>query len=102
MRSGWGAAVVLVALLLAPGAQAAVDDRSTLERYAGATWASLAAMTDPKSGLPTDVLSADGTRAAQTSTTNIGAYMWSAVAAERLGNIGPEDLGAGGGWAGGA
>src|SRR3954469_10345726 len=74
-------------LLLAPGAQAAGGDRSTLERYAGATWASLAAMTDSDSGLPTDVLSADGTRATQTSTTNIGAYMWSAVAAERLGII---------------
>ena len=87
-----GAAAVLVALLLAPGAQAAVDDRATLERYAGATWASLAAMTDPESGLPTDVLSADGTRAAQTSTTNVGAYMWSAVAAERLGIIGHDEL----------
>ena len=28
----------------------------------------------------------DGTRSVQTSTTNIGAYMWSAVAAERLGH----------------
>src|SRR4051812_49553878 len=92
MRKPWGAAVVLVALLLASGAQAAVDDRATLERYAGATWASLAAMTDPKSGLPTDVLRADGTRAEQTSTTNIGAYMWSAVAAERLGIIGHKEL----------
>jgi hypothetical protein len=83
---------VLVALLLAPAAQGAVDDRATLERYAGATWASLAAMTDPESGLPTDVLRADGTRAVQTSTTNIGAYMWSAVAAERLGIIGHDEL----------
>src|SRR3954469_19691949 len=93
MRSAWGAAAALVALLLAPGAQGAVDDRATLERYAGATWASLAAMTDHSdSGLPTDVLSADGTRAAQTSTTNIGAYMWSAVAAQRLGLIGHYEL----------
>jgi Protein of unknown function (DUF3131) len=92
MRNAPGAAGVLVALLLAPAAQGAVDDRTTLERYAGATWSSLAAMTDPESGLPTDVLSADGTRAAQTSTTNIGAYMWSAVAAERLGIIGHDEL----------
>jgi RTX calcium-binding nonapeptide repeat (4 copies)/Putative glucoamylase/Protein of unknown function (DUF3131) len=92
MRKSLGAAGVLVALLLAPAAQGAVDDRATLERYAGATWASLAAMTDPESGLPTDVLGADGTRAAQTSTTNIGAYMWSAVAAERLGIIGHDQL----------
>src|SRR3954452_11441924 len=91
MGKPWGAAVVLVALLDATAAQAAVDDRATLERYAGATWASLAAMTED-SGLPTDVLSADGTRATQTSTTNIGAYMWSAVAAERLGIIGHYEL----------
>ena len=38
-------------------------------------------MTDDESGLPTDQLNADGTRVPQTSTTNIGAYMWSAVAA---------------------
>jgi Putative glucoamylase/RTX calcium-binding nonapeptide repeat (4 copies)/Protein of unknown function (DUF3131) len=49
-------------------------------------------MTDEDSGLPTDLLGADGTRAVQTSTTNIGAYMWSAVAAERLGIIGYGEL----------
>jgi hypothetical protein len=32
-------------------------------------------------------LESDGTTSVQTSTTNIGAYMWSAVAAERLGFI---------------
>jgi hypothetical protein len=42
MRNALGAAGVLVALLLAPAAQGAVDDRTTLERYAGATWSSLA------------------------------------------------------------
>jgi hypothetical protein len=49
-------------------------------------------MTDPDSGLPADVLKADGTRSVQTSTTNIGAYMWSAVAAERLGIIGHDEI----------
>src|SRR5919205_2703942 len=44
-------------------------------------------MTDPQSGLPADSLSADGTTSVQTSTTNIGAYMWSALVAERLGFI---------------
>ena len=59
-----------------------------LERYAAGTWASFVAMTDEQSGLPADMLKADGTRSVQTSTTNIGAYMWSALVAERLGIIG--------------
>jgi hypothetical protein len=45
----------------------------------------MAAMTDARTGLPADARSTDGTRSRQTSTTNIGAYLWSAVAAERLG-----------------
>ena len=49
-------------------------------------------MTDEQSGLPADILNADGTTSVQTSTTNIGAYMWSAVAAERLGLIGKREL----------
>ena len=92
MRRGCAAAVVIALLALAPAASAADPDRATLERYAKATWASFAAMTDETSGLPTDVLNADGTRAVQTSTTNIGAYMWSAVAAERLRIIGRTEL----------
>jgi hypothetical protein len=91
MRRGWGVVLACAAaLLLAQPAQA--GDRATLERYARATWASFEAMTDPASGLPTDQLHADGRRDAQTSTTNIGAYMWSAVAAERLGIIGHAEL----------
>jgi Protein of unknown function (DUF3131)/Putative glucoamylase/RTX calcium-binding nonapeptide repeat (4 copies) len=90
---GKGCAVVLacVALLGLPGSAAAGGDR-TLERYAAGTWASFVAMTDEDTGLPTDRLEADGTRTVQTSTTNIGAYMWSAVAAERLGLIGRAEL----------
>jgi hypothetical protein len=77
----------LVALLVfMPAAQAAASDHGggDLESYARTTWASFAAMTDAKSGLPADILNADGTTSVQTSTTNIGAYMWSAVAANRL------------------
>ena len=51
------------------------------------TWASFVAMTDAETGLPADSLAADGTPSVQTSTTNIGAYMWSTVVAERLGFI---------------
>jgi hypothetical protein len=92
MRRACSAALAFAAalLLLAPAAHA--GERATLERYARATWASFDAMTDRDSGLPTDVLHADGAREPHTSTTNIGAYMWSAVAAERLGIIGRAEL----------
>jgi hypothetical protein len=92
MRPFWAAAVLVATLLLAPAAEAAEPDRATLDRYATATWASFEAMTDPESGLPSDVLNADGTRVRQTSPTNIGALMWSAVAAERLGLLGHDEL----------
>jgi len=63
-------------------------DRTTLLRYARDTWASFVAMTDPKTGLPADSLAADGTPSVQTSTTNIGAYLWSTLVAEELDIIG--------------
>jgi len=65
--------------------------RATLLGYARDTWASFVAMTDAATGLPADSLAADGTPSIQTSTTNIGAYMWSTVVAERLGLIGHTD-----------
>src|ERR1700742_3154859 len=77
---------VLCALfVLLPATRASAND--DLRDYARTTWASMAAMTDPQSGLPADRLNADGTTSVQTSTTNIGAYLWSAVAAQRLGII---------------
>jgi hypothetical protein len=63
------------------------SERDTLLRYARDTWASFVAMTDPLSGLPADSLKSDGTTSVQTSTTNIGAYMWSTVVADDLGII---------------
>src|ERR671910_401757 len=86
---------LVAAFVLVPAGQAAAKtgggggghgDRQ-LREYAATTWASFVAMTDERSGLPADILEADGTRSVQTSTTNIGAYMWSAVAAEELGFI---------------
>jgi Putative glucoamylase/RTX calcium-binding nonapeptide repeat (4 copies)/Protein of unknown function (DUF3131) len=77
----------LVAALVAWPASAAAQEGS-LERYAADTWRSFAAMTDAQSGLPADSLRDDGDRSVQTSTTNIGAYMWSALVAEELGIIG--------------
>jgi hypothetical protein len=88
------AAVVLAAAaLVAPsGARAGQAGHDQLMAYARDTWASFAAMTDADSGLPADSLDADGTTSVQTSTTNIGAYMWSALVAERLGIIGHDEL----------
>jgi hypothetical protein len=83
------AVLALLATLLAAGPAAARDRaaRSDLRDYAKGTWASFVAMTDRQSGLPADTLNRDGSTSVQTSTTNIGAYMWSAVAARRLGII---------------
>jgi hypothetical protein len=80
---------VLLAVL-APASNAAAA--SPLHDYAKHTWASFVAMTDRSSGLPADILNSDGTTSVQTSTTNIGAYMWSAVAAHQLGIISRREL----------
>jgi hypothetical protein len=93
-------AALLSALLLVaavPAASAAPthvskDQRATLLRYAEDTWESFVAMTDESSGLPADSLQSDGTRSVQTSTTNIGAYMWSTVVAEALGIIDSDEM----------
>ena len=93
VRSVWprhviGLAGLVTLLVLLPAAPApAQDSRDQLRHYARDTWSSFVAMTDAKSGLPADSLNADGTRSVQTSTTNIGAYMWSALVAQRLGLI---------------
>jgi hypothetical protein len=82
-------AVMTLGLSAPPPAAAstgALSANATLYQYASSTWASFVAMTN-SSGLPADSLGLDGTRSVQTSTTNIGAYMWSAVVAEDLGII---------------
>jgi hypothetical protein len=84
LRRAGALLALLVALCAAAPARAQDAD---LRRYAAATWASMDAMTDAQSGLPTDIMAADGTREVQTSTTNIGAYLWSVVGAEQLGLI---------------
>jgi hypothetical protein len=89
---GMGTVLVVLAAALALAQPATATEKGTLERYAEATWRSFATMTDDTSGLPPDILNRDGTTSVQTSTTNIGAYMWSAVAAERLGIISRGEL----------
>src|SRR3954469_13237521 len=85
-------AALAATFTLAHAAIAAAGEQDQLRSYAQHTWASFDAMTDPNSGLPADILNADGTTSVQTSTTNIGAYMWSAVVAQRLGFISKREL----------
>ncbi|HEX6022623.1 MAG TPA: glucoamylase family protein [Solirubrobacter sp.] len=85
------AAVLVALLMLVAPASASAHDRE-LREYARDTWASFVAMTDERTGLPADTLRFDGTRSVQTSTTNIGAYMWSAVVAYRLKLISRHEL----------
>jgi hypothetical protein len=87
------AAVAATLLVCAPAqASGGGGGEAQMRDWARTTWASMAAMTDPVSGLPADVLNADGSTSVQTSTTNIGAYLWSAVAAARLGIISQREL----------
>jgi len=85
-------ALVVLGVTRPAPATAQESDDARLMRYAEATWASFAAMVDTSSGLPTDQLYDDGTTDLQTSTTNIGAYLWSAAAAEKLGIISRTEL----------
>jgi hypothetical protein len=82
----------LAARAEAPGLDA--PQRETLRRYARDTWRSFEAMTRGLA-LPSDKLHRD--RHGQwvttplTTPTNIGAYLWSIVAAEKLGIISAEE-----------
>src|SRR5215211_1712553 len=81
---------VLVALVAASSAGAAPKDK-TLHEYASDTWHSFDMMLYPQTGLPADNVSAAGERARYTSPTNIGAYLWSTIAARDLGLITPAE-----------
>jgi Putative glucoamylase/Protein of unknown function (DUF3131) len=85
-----GITVAALGLLLALANAGAAH--AGMRQYAARTWASMAAMVDTPSGLPADILNRDGSTSVQTSPTDIGAYMWSAVAAERLGLISRREL----------
>ena len=89
-------ALVFIMALVAP-AQAQTTplnftdpERATLRQYAVDTWQSFVALTYP-SGLPSDNIDENGVRALYTSPTNIGAYMWSTIAARDLQIITPEE-----------
>jgi hypothetical protein len=63
------------------------EERAELARYASDTWRSFKRLAQP-SGLPVDGLTREGSDwvspAMQTSPTNIAAYIWSILAAQRL------------------
>ncbi|WP_205471593.1 glucoamylase family protein [Nocardioides sp. SYSU D00038] len=68
--------------------------RPLLRRYARDTWRSFEAMVVPRTGLPTDNIGGalrPASRATYTSPTNIGAYLWSTVAARDAGLIGKRE-----------
>jgi len=85
--------VPLLALtMILPGAAraAAATGADPLRGYAADTWRSMAAMTDPRTGLVADNITGDlRTPATYTSPTDIGGSMWSAVVARDLGIISP-------------
>jgi hypothetical protein len=76
---------------LAPAAPPAGGiDRATIQRWARDTWASMAALAHPATGLPGDNMSgplSSPTRSGYTSPTNIGGYLWSAVIAREMGIV---------------
>jgi hypothetical protein len=83
------AAVTLALAAPSAAARGRAEQRGDLERYARDTWRSFVAMTDERTGLPADNISAERVRAAYTSPTNIGAYMWSTLVARDLQIIKP-------------
>ncbi|MBA2529141.1 MAG: DUF3131 domain-containing protein, partial [Euzebyales bacterium] len=74
-----------------PAASSPASQKATLRGYAADTWRSFVMMTDEHTGLPADNVSADGRRSEYTSPTNIGAYMWSTLAARDIGVITPRE-----------
>lgn len=65
-------------------------DRATLMRWAKDTWRSMAAMTEPRTGLISDNITGDlRTNAHYTSPTNLGGYLWSTLVARDLRIITP-------------
>lgn len=90
-----GAMVLLLVSGMAPvpaAQETPATQRKQLEQYATDTWQSFVAMVDPTTGLPSDKVNAD-TRmpSAYTSPTNIGAYIWSTLAARDLQIIKPNE-----------
>src|SRR4051794_32404887 len=76
-------AALAAALVLLFAAPARANDE--LHRYGADTRRSIATMVDAGTGLPADNVSVGGQRSNYTSPTNIGAYLWSTLAARDIG-----------------
>lgn len=89
--------LAVTASLAGPTAAAPGDDPfapGLLHQYAQDTWRSFDAMVHDETGLPDDNIGgslAPDTRGGYTSPTNIGAYLWSTVAARDIGLIGADE-----------
>jgi hypothetical protein len=82
------AGVATVALPTAAGTASAAGPTATMRSYAADTYRSMDAMVDPRTGLVADNIKGDlsgASRSGYTSPTNIGAYLWSTVAARDIG-----------------
>ncbi|MDI5938802.1 DUF3131 domain-containing protein, partial [Micromonospora sp. DH15] len=87
---GLTAAVAPPAAAAPPTAPPAGSPAAALRQYAADTWRSMAAMVDPGTGLAADNVGGDldaADRAGYTSPTNVGAYLWSTVAARETGLV---------------
>lgn len=82
-------AVVPAGVAAAHGTGGIGAHRHRLLRWAADTWTSMTAMTDPGTGLVADNIDSRlRARSGYTSPTNVGGYLWSTLAALRLGLIG--------------
>src|SRR6478609_8094187 len=88
------AAALFITPVTGPAHADSVKPPRTLQKYVADTWRSVDAMVDPRTGLPADNVGGSlkaGTRAAYTSPTNIGAYLWSTAVARDTGLISKRD-----------
>lgn len=79
---------------LSTASAAVPDTTAVLEEYAADTWRSFDAMVVDRTGLPADNVGGNlkpRSRSTFTSPTNIGAYLWSTVAARDTGLITAKD-----------
>jgi hypothetical protein len=95
----WFMSVTLLGVIASIPLQAAADpinnpaeQRRQLQQYAADTWQSFVAMLEPGTGLVADNIDANTrVRSEYTSPTNIGAYIWSTLAARDLQLITPAE-----------
>jgi Putative glucoamylase len=84
----FAAGLATIALPASAGTAVAAGPRDTMRAYAADTYRSMDAMVDQRTELVADNIKGDlgaSSRSGYTSPTNIGAYLWSTVAARDIG-----------------